>query len=246
MILENIDFGYAPATTIGDLVWHDQNANGIKEISESGMQNIRIFLLDQLQIKVDSTLTGVDGKYIFDNIPANTYALQFVIPAGYFPTCRLNGNMPGNSKIDETGITSFYSFTSGSPADSIDAGFVAFGSVKGLMFDDLNVNGYYDSGENLLSQKTVELSGMTTCGQSVQASIQTNVNGEYHFPSVKPGNYSLKFNLDQGFIPSLFPVENVWSNKMTSDSLISNFQLGSGQTLVGQNAGVYRLSLIHI
>lgn len=240
VILENIDFGYAPATTIGDLVWHDQNANGIKEISESGMQNIRIFLLDQLQIKVDSTLTGVDGKYIFDNIPANTYALQFVIPAGYFPTCRLNGNMPGNSKIDETGITSFYSFTSGSPADSIDAGFVAFGSVKGLMFDDLNVNGYYDSGENLLSQKTVELSGMTTCGQSVQASIQTNVNGEYHFPSVKPGNYSLKFNLDQGFIPSLFPVENVWSNKMTSDSLISNLQLGSGQTLVGQNAGVYR------
>ena len=38
------DFGYRGAGSIGDLVWHDQNSNGIKDAAEQGIPNVTVTL----------------------------------------------------------------------------------------------------------------------------------------------------------------------------------------------------------
>ncbi len=52
---------------IGNLVWYDQNKNGIQEPNEKGLDNIELSLYNSSCQKVGLTKTDINGNYLFNN-----------------------------------------------------------------------------------------------------------------------------------------------------------------------------------
>ncbi len=76
--LTDINFGAAPdAGSISGFVFNDLNTNGVRDAGETGLAGFTVVLdLDQsggLTAGDQSILTGTNGNYLFENLPAGTY-----------------------------------------------------------------------------------------------------------------------------------------------------------------------------
>ena len=75
-----------PLGAIGNFVFVDTNKDGKQDAGETGVDGVKVYLLDGAGTKIDSTDTMGGGKYLFSNLAAGTYSVQFVkntIPALY-------------------------------------------------------------------------------------------------------------------------------------------------------------------
>lgn len=73
----------APLAAIGDLVWLDENQNGIQDAAEPGISGVTVNLYNGAGTQVSSTTTNANGRYLFDNLNPGDYFVEFVPPAGY-------------------------------------------------------------------------------------------------------------------------------------------------------------------
>ena len=75
-----------PLGAIGNFVFADTNKDGKQDAGETGVDGVKVYLLDGAGTKIDSTDTMGGGKYLFSNLAAGMYSVQFVkstIPALY-------------------------------------------------------------------------------------------------------------------------------------------------------------------
>lgn len=87
---------------LGNYVWDDSNGNGIQDISENGMDGVRVSLiedtnnngtLDATDIEYSWTRTTDGGQYIFSNYPADNYFISFTeLPSDYTATISNTGS----------------------------------------------------------------------------------------------------------------------------------------------------------
>ena len=77
---------------LGDLVWHDYNANGIQDAGEPGIPGIRVSLHKPNGTEVDSFLTDIHGYYSFGIFSPGEYYIQFTLPSGYLFSPMNQGN----------------------------------------------------------------------------------------------------------------------------------------------------------
>jgi hypothetical protein len=68
---------------LGDYVWLDENMDGIQDETENGFQGVTVILLDCLGEELATTVTDVDGKYMFCELPEGEYMVKFMLPVGY-------------------------------------------------------------------------------------------------------------------------------------------------------------------
>lgn len=61
---------------VGDLVWNDQDADGIKDPDEMGLPGVPVKLLDSAGNLLDTDLTDADGIYGFGGLPAGKYTVM--------------------------------------------------------------------------------------------------------------------------------------------------------------------------
>jgi hypothetical protein len=113
------------AYSIGNLVFWDLDRDGIKDVSEPGIQGVKVILIDAAGAKVAETTTDVDGKYYFYSVQPGEYQVAVtsstsngpLIGAGVTPvrfqTEDIDDRNDG-SATDGIGRTSL-SFTSISP-----------------------------------------------------------------------------------------------------------------------------------
>ena len=81
-----------PLGSIGDFVWLD-NGDNVQGPGDSPVSGVTVYLLNASGAIIDTTTTGNDGKYLFTNLPAGTYSVQFVAPTGQqFVTATQGGN----------------------------------------------------------------------------------------------------------------------------------------------------------
>lgn len=100
-----------PTANIGNLVWHDENDNGIKDGIELGMPGLTVHLYNDANNDnlpdagpVATTVTGVNGLYGFSNLSTGFYIVGVVLPAG-FTKSTINGGDPDNDiDLDNNGI----------------------------------------------------------------------------------------------------------------------------------------------
>jgi protocatechuate 3,4-dioxygenase beta subunit len=89
---DNVDqnFAYFHPSSIGNYVWDDSNGNGIQDPEESGHEGITVKLLDgngnpvmdPIRPGVPYVLpTGPNGEYLFENLVAGEYQVEFVLPS---------------------------------------------------------------------------------------------------------------------------------------------------------------------
>ena len=67
-----LDFGFVegkPEVTVGDRIWFDDNANGIQDKGESGIEGVVVIVKDPEGKVVGEATTDENGNYLFEHLP---------------------------------------------------------------------------------------------------------------------------------------------------------------------------------
>jgi large repetitive protein len=247
-----IDAGLVPNYgSIGDYVWKDANANGIQDVTETGVKDVTVELyktdangnVTGSAIKV--TKTDANGKYLFDSLLKGDYKVKFVTTS--FPAdCDLTTPDRGadDAKDSDAGTDGFSPRISIDPSGTgivknnltIDAGLVpAFGSIGDYVWKDENANGIQDATEKGVANITVELYKVDGNGNVIGAVLQTaktDATGKYLFDSLTTGSYKVRF------VTSSFPADCdlTTPNKGTDDAKDSDASSDGFSPVVSINA----------
>ena len=171
------DFGNYELSTARGIVFNDLNGNGTRDNGESGVENWKIRIAGS---KDDSTLSDINGNYIFQKISAGSFTITQDVQSDWVQT-----------KPSSFGS---YNFTVVSEQlTGLDFGSYHYSSIGGLVFEDFNGNGIKDVGDNGVGSWKVKLSG------GVIDSMLTDNSGTYLFDSLPPGNFTLKQELQTGW-----------------------------------------------
>jgi large repetitive protein len=113
--------------SLGNYVWIDANNDGIQnEPASSGVNGVKVYLLNASGTRIDSTITsnfsGNPGYYLFPNLTAGTYAVEFVKPSGYTFTTQTTGTTDGSDANTTTGKTPNVTLAPGDNNLTLDAG----------------------------------------------------------------------------------------------------------------------------
>jgi len=230
---------YTAKVNVGDYVWNDKNKNGIQDAGEPGIPNVRVKLRNGLTgKKVQSTVTDANGKYLFTNVPAANYYIQFYKPNGYKATSRKQGN--NNAKDSDggsTGKTARFNLTATNL--NLDMGYYQNApansyAVGDLVWYDKNGNGKQDNGETGAKNVTLKLYK----GNKVIKTTKSSLVGQYLFSKLPAGNYCVEviapktYNLTTGAAKNCFTLN---ANKTNVD-----FGINKGTTPHGKiNVGDY-------
>src|SRR5581483_10418622 len=69
------DFGFTSATTtysVGNRVWYDTDNDGVMDVTEVGVNNVTVDLLNSSNTQIATTTTDSSGYYRFDNVAEGT------------------------------------------------------------------------------------------------------------------------------------------------------------------------------
>ena len=161
------DFSYAGTGSIGDLVWHDRNADGVVDPGEEGIASVTVIPTwagpDGLfgtadDIILPSVTTAPDGSYLIPNLPAGSYKVDIdpaTVPAGYVPTYDIDAGNLESSTV---------SLEAGQHRTDVDFG---LREVADLMIVKSHPAGGIDAGGNVTFRITV-----TNLGPGVARSVQ--------------------------------------------------------------------------
>ncbi len=199
--LVNYDFGEVLPVTIGDFVWYDQNANGIQNTNDPGINGATLTLSGHTVYGVpvtDHTTTSSNGAYLFIELPG-TYtvtvdASNFVVGgalASYTPTAV---NAPGSTTSNDSnpnpsGTTPGTLGNAGSDL-TLDFGYYLPVAINGYDYLVSNTttagNLTTSSAGSPIAGTTVVLSGLNAVGTPVSATTTTNSSGFYSFTGLSP------------------------------------------------------------
>jgi|GEM_PF-1064705 len=202
-----VDAGALAYASLGDLVWHDNNGNGIQNAGELGVPNVTVTLYEDdgstpvthnaYGNLISPATTDANGKYSFTHLPPGQYKVKFNLPAAYtdFTSANASGSTEINdSDVDENGWTDAVALTWNMNNPNVDAGVVGITSLGDLLWYDVNGNGIQDTGELGVPNVKVELYEASDLN-TVLKSMQTGNDGKYLFNNLWPGSYIIKFYL---------------------------------------------------
>lgn len=179
-----LDFAFNGAISIGGTVYQDQNGNGLKEGSESGLKGWTV-QLDQSTGRTVRTVatnaTNKDGVYGFKNLPPGNYTLKEKVQPGW------NQTVPKNR--------SYIINLSAQNVNGKDFGNSGMLSIKGTVYQDINKSATRDRGEPGLQGWKVSL---VQNGKVVKTGT-TDRSGSYLITGLSPGNYALEETLQPGW-----------------------------------------------
>lgn len=196
------DFGYHPKGygIIGDLVWQDNDADGVQDAGEPGLANILVSLYidNNTDGKVDSgdafvreASTDASGNYQFDFLAAGNY---LVVVDESDPQLPVDGN--GDPYILSTGNNPLVvTLIASQTYLDADFGFTPSGLIGDFVWQDNNGNGTPDSGEPGIDGVTVklykdnDLNGISSAGDTLVDTQVTAGGGLYAFIGLREGNY---------------------------------------------------------
>jgi hypothetical protein len=71
------------ASTIGDLVWLDADADGVQDPEEAGVEGVVVVLLDEAGREISRDVTDHHGEYVFADLADGPFMLELELPTGY-------------------------------------------------------------------------------------------------------------------------------------------------------------------
>ncbi|WP_372740128.1 SdrD B-like domain-containing protein, partial [Neptunomonas sp.] len=202
---------------LGDYVWLDEDADGIQDVNELGVDGVIVELYDANNNLVSSTITGDDystaevetGYYQFTGLKAGDYSVKFLTPANMLLTVAdANPDAPisqddldsdAYADVDGNGITATISLADGESNQSVDAGLVTtLGSLSGRYFCDTNNNDVddgqaVDPGVDGVLVTLLDANGNLTSTTTLTTTVN-GVAGVYQFTGLEAGTYGVQFD----------------------------------------------------
>ena len=192
--IDNIDFGYARKVetgAVGDRVWLDANGDGIQSPSEQGLSGVTVELYsagpDGIAGNGDDVLVGTDvtdvnGNYLFDGLPADTYYVTVddaTLPAGVVNTAGTSGPT-GAFVLSESEVNLDVDFGYKPSATTVLLG--------DTVWFDANGNGVQDAGEAGIGGVDIKI--LDSDGVLVRT-VTTNPDGTWIASDLPPGSYTV-------------------------------------------------------
>jgi uncharacterized repeat protein (TIGR01451 family)/gliding motility-associated-like protein len=237
----DVDAGIVPLGSIGDFVWRDTNENGQQNSGELGIDGIRVYLLSGTSTKLDSTFTGLNGEYLFDNLRAGTYKVQFIAPVLSEFTLLLTGNAATNSDAGLDGISDYVILNPKINDNSItthnltiDAGVIpqafdlalakTISSTSPFMQGDTVTYNILISNEGVLSATQIQITDKIPAGLTL-ADANWTLNGSnavYNIPTTLATASSIT-------VPITFKIDNNFSGTIINAAEITRAKGPSGE-----------------
>ena len=245
-MLTNVDAGFYRYIHIGDFVWEDMNGNGIQEVGEPGLQDVKIELTRVSDGTIYNITTDINGNYLYDDayqlLPGN-YHLRFIPNLGYYIIDQDMTTDDLDSDPDPfSELTIDFTLESGEEDLKWDAGMYKPPTIGDYTWRDLNTDGLQNAGEPPMTNVIVELYNDAT-GLVVDNTI-TDAAGFYLFTDnrdAKPGDYYVQFEIPNTF---LLTTQNAGAPELDSDPDQATgetdvFTVYSGIDTVDIDAGYY-------
>lgn len=200
------------------VLFEDLNNNGLQDNGEPGMADVTVKLLDCNGNLIIQKQSGSDGYYRFDGLAAGCYKVQFVLPLGYNFSPKNAGNDIIDSDADPvTGISDSVQLVVDQGDNSVDAGISVAaantGKILGISWYDADNDGIQDASEVPFAAVTVKL--LVGCtGTTVQRTVISDINGDYVFRGLLPGQYRIQAIEVPGYP---FSPKDVGSDALDSD-----------------------------
>lgn len=215
------NFGnYRPGTFTG-LVWDDEDADGLRDLTETGLSGWQVYVdknnSGDWQSGEPTATTDSNGNYSF-TLLEGTYTIRHVVQNGYVTTAPTAGYHTVTLRAGETN------------SESVDFGDVVAGYINGSVWNDLNADGIRSAGEGVLSGWTVYLDANNNkLWDQGELSAVSNAFGAYSF-TVAPGTYVVREYLEDhpGWVQAWPNAQNDYAYTVT---------VGHSQTLTGADFG---------
>jgi protocatechuate 3,4-dioxygenase beta subunit len=177
-----------PYASIGDRVWYDTNRDGVQDAGETGVQGVRVTLVDASGNNMGTTTTDSNGYYLFDSLEPGNYHVVFdlnSLPEGYVISPKDQGSDDTKDSDADmtTGATIETTLTAGENDPTWDMGVYELGSLHG------NVSHENQSGLHPIKDVTLIL--LDEQGHEI-ARTKTDAQGDYAFTHLEAGDYIVK------------------------------------------------------
>lgn len=200
----NYNFSELEPSSLSGFVFHDVNADGVRDTGEAGIPNVRLVLTgtnDLGQAVSLTTITDAAGAYRFDRLRPGVYRIDEVQPDGWISTKNTAGQVSRDNGTPQTRGTVLGDAIVNINLSGCESGInFNFGerkvdilpnSISGYVYHDVNNDGVRDSGEVGIPGTTLFLQGTQFNGGSVGLLTTTDANGKYVFSNLLPGEYTI-------------------------------------------------------
>jgi hypothetical protein len=200
-----VDFGFvAPCGgSIGSVVWHDANWDGMRNDGiASGINGVTVMLTGNgLNLTTTTaTVDGVNGVYQFTGLCPGTYTVTVAngVPTNWSPTPTTPGDVTVDTRVSPVTVT----LDTANPSNlTANFGYTSpcEGKIGRLVWNDLNNNGLFDAGESGLPGLAVDLYNLN---HEKLATTTTDANGIYGFTGQCRGAYRVEVATPASFVAS--------------------------------------------
>ncbi len=195
---------------VGNYVWDDLDKDGRQDAGEPGIAGINVQLWNANKTQLyDQTTTNASGSYSLTAPLPGSYRVRVLLP-GPLDKFTDKDLAAGNDQLDsdiypdgtDAGFTHVYTFASNLISiTTIDAGIIIYRpptptrtptpiNLGNFVWNDYNINGVQDSGEDGLKGITVQL--WNDAKTYMYSQTQTNASGVYSLIAPIPGNYRIR------------------------------------------------------
>ncbi len=260
-IYVDADFGFAlqPGSTLSDRLWYDADGDGVQDVSEPGIGNVTVDLLDSGGLIIASVVTDSNGDFAFTGLSNGGYTISITDDnselTGYFDTTvpasllqqsitALTGDITNQDPAQSAPITN------GSGNGHPSFGFNQPGMIGDRVWNDANADGVQDPGESGISGVTLTLTGNDSSGNPVNLVATTDASGNYLFMNVADGlNYTVTVDANNfssgGALEGYIQTYDADDGAGASDNQ-SSLPLAPGNSNLNQDFGYQNTSLPNI
>ncbi len=241
------DFGYTPEGhdptlgMIGDFVFLDVNGDDTQDPGDQGIEGVKVELFDSNGALVATTTTDANGMYLFGALDADTYTVK--VDATTLPS---SGNIPAGltQSVDPDGGNdneSTVTIAQGGIDLDQDFGYKAPtpNEIGGTIWQDMDANGTLDeSNPPLFEGVTVVL--YDDQGNVVGTTV-TDANGDYSFPGLPDGTYTVDVTDDAGILADYWKSNggNPGADNNSQPDGTNTVSVAGGQTDTTSDFGYY-------